>query len=213
MQERLESVGVKPEMAAILAAIIKIRYNGDAPDDPIEALRLFGGYIISIATKLDSIVPPTYTNLRIAEQNTRGGRVGRGRPFAEVIPFQEESLDDLTKIPPIFDRRGEELVVGNVDDDENKRFYAEWDYVEIGARIEELAECDVLNGSQFSELADLEAEQDRRREDADPDDESNDDIEGGQPAILKPPPPVNPKGPAPANAVPLDSDLNLILTV
>ena len=198
MRERLESVGVKPEMAAILSAIIKIRYNGDAPDDPIEALRLFGGYIASIATKLDSIVPPTYTNLCNGDQVVNLS----SDDYEELNDAQENAVEELTKIPEQFDRRETQEI------EENE--YKDWDDVEIDARIEELAECDVLNGSQFSELAELEAEQDRRREDADPDDE---DIEGGQPAILQPPPPVNPKGSPPANAVPLDSDLNLILTV
>ena len=207
MQERLESVGVKPEMAAILSAIIKIRYNGDAPDDPIEALRLFGGYIISIATKLDSIVPPTYTNLCNGNQVVNLS----SDDYEELNDAQENAVEELTKIPEQFDRR-EELVVGNAIE-ENEKFYAEWDDIEIDARIEELQERDNLNGEQWAELSNLEKEQDRRREDADPDDESSDDIEGGQPAILQPPPPVNPKGSPPANAVPLDSDLNLILTV
>ena len=186
MQERLESVGVKPEMAAILSAIIKIRYNGDAPDDPIEALRLFGGYIASIATKLDSIVPPTYTNLCNGNQVVNLS----SDDYEELNDAQENAVEELT---------------------ENQQFYAEWDDIEIDSRIEELNERNELNGAQMVELLDLEQEQDRRREDADPDDDS--DVEGGQPAILQPPPPVNPHGPAPANAVPLDSDLNLILTV
>ncbi len=221
MRERLESVGVKPGMAALIDAMITINCGGPVHNLTKE-LNLCAGYFMSVATKLEK--PPL--NVRVTKiceslANLRNGGEVIDLPqdeYEELNTAQENAVEELTKIPEQFNRR--ETAVGNNRDQDypvapdsyhDEGFYKDWDDVELDARIEELAECNDLSGAQWSELANLEQEQDRRREDADPDDDS--DVDGGQPAILKPEPSVNPKGPAPAVAVPLDSDLDLILTV
>ena len=206
MRERLESVGVRPGMAALIDAMITINCGGPVHNLTKE-LNLCAGYLMSVAAKLEK--PPL--NVRVTKiceslANLRNGEKQidlAPDDYEELNTAQEESLDDPLKIPPIFDRRETQEI------DENE--YKDWDDVELDARIEEFAEQDNLSGAQWAELAELEREQDRRREDADPDDDS--DVDGGQPAILKPEPSVNPKGPAPAEAIPLDSDLSLLLTV
>ncbi len=190
MRERLESVGVKPGMAALIDAMITINCGGPVHNLTKE-LNLCAGYFMSVATKLEIPKFPSSAwvwqfkerqkNIRIAEQNTQLHEM----ESEGLNPAQEESLDDLTKIPPIFDRRAtqedESMPEGAVSHElvsDNEVFYRAWDDVEIDARIEELQERNDLSGAQWSELSNLEQEQDRRREDADPNDEPHSDESG-----------------------------------
>lgn len=184
MQQELESLGIRSEIAEGLEVIMRAQLNGSLSNDTVSNLRQFGGFLNSLATRLEKPQFPSAAwiaqfkerqkDARIAAQNT--ALYEMEQESEGLNPAQEESLDNLTVIPPIFDRRETE---------------------------EET--CDICGETESPYFADgicktcYEATEDNA-----------DDIDGGQPAILTPPPDINPRGPAPAEAIE-PSDMDLIM--